>query len=438
MNYKSKIKGYKPEVDVDAWKAMESLLEAEIVQTTPTVEKNGLYSRIKKWFFVCLIGILFISIGGYFFTSDMLQETRQIDTGFNPSLQPNKMSASPLIETSDVKDKSIEQSKPINQGETNKISLEADQIVANKRNLNSEVNSFKVKPMRESNRDEIPFGADTSIERAQAKLSTNSQTLLNTDSSDESVKNSIEDGNLSEFENTSDDNRRSTLVNEKKSKTWTDATIDEVELTSKDAQNEIFSLEYFESIARLEMKSISPLGKPYFENPELVKPARIPTKYLFGLDVGSCYYFERIRGESISLFGVYEVLPWLRTGLRLNYSNMREPTDYTISPDIKMSRIERSLDLYTQIVPLRIWRINLGIEGGYGTTFLTEKDRILENPEPNVINFSEGIYNYGSRWFYLGAHITLDVSNMVKIGATAGTNTGTETVHLSGRIMYRI
>ena len=462
MDFKDKIRGYRPEVDRDAWQSMERLLDQQLVIEQKENNRTTLLEWLRRFMILGMVFLLIAYIGTQFWG-------KKNESNSMSSISMHKVAED--IETNTTQEENLA-SQDLNRVDKSTIRSEG------KKGLDSEYNNPH--KLAKDNSNEKVGGMLSDAENNQ-KRSIHAVDRNQLTSHTNEKEREIKSASL-----TSDERQRSEKRNAKGTMARNEETngadieggrkTDHIETTNStrdviEAQHKGLSLDQnsssisegvestnsslaTEKVSLLEeresrgMLTIDKLLSNKKSNPEsteskslgapdFIYPKRSPSRFLIGIDVGNGSYFNNVSGESFSFLGVYEIFPWLRTGIKLNRTNMKEGTQYMLSPEIRRRKIERSTILYAQIVPVRLWRFNLGIEGGYGWTWTNEIYRRLENPQPNVLIPYEDRVDYYTHWFHAGVFLTVDLSNSWKIGATINTDIGTESLHYAGRLMFR-
>ena len=455
MNYKDKLKGYRPEVDADAWNAMQSLLDQQTIVNEEPDEKKTIFGWLKKYLLLVIL-VLFTMVAVTNFwggTEHAVSLSNLTDTQTESTLASNESEEDALPQ----QDVSIDNQNL--KGENNELTT-----APSERKLFSSADEIKVE-----NNSNLPANNTTNIENRNNETTNLSSTALRSDGEDKLTEkaNTINenlgiienDENETPYEQSNEGGDGMSDI-EKSRRDISDSKSELYEPISKIADDKLIqnnkpafegsipknntllkdeSVRMLISVDLLTEMSLSPLEKQAAElgEPEFVKPLRKPSRFMIGIDAGSATYFDFVSGESFSLFGIYEIYPWWRAGMRLNHTSMRDQSEYVLNPEIKRRRAETSLILYTQIVPIRLWRFNVGIEGGYGLNDVSDKYRRLRNPEPNVIFAEEEVQNSSFDGIHAGVFITFEMNTYWSVGASVTSSIMSEAVQYSGRMTYR-
>ena len=457
MNYKDKINGYRPEVDVDAWNSMQQLLDQQAMIDETSDEKRTLFGWLKR-FLLLLILVLIVMIGGTYFWNGAINtsakaELIEVQARGQEKLTSEK-SPEDLNEAQDVKLEKegleVQSQKLLIEGkEDNNVVKVAvvDETEIGGSEKEEQSNSMERKGVHLNNElsDRKPDSTAKGLNQSIHSL------LLSTGIEEKQITTLEENygGSRLSQDKSVRDEAQSASISTNKGNPSTESTAytvslesDKSEITNVDISlsTESTNLRSLISIDRLVSEPIITVLKKenkLLGDPEFVKPLQVPSKFLLGVDAGSANYFDFVTGEAFSLFGLYEIYPWWRAGLRLNHTAMRDQTEYVLNPEVKRRRTETSVIFFTQIVPLRIWRFNAGFEGGYGVNDSTDRFRRLRNPEPNVVFAEEEQEDSMFDGIHAGVFLTFKVSSHLSFGTSINSNITSEAVQYVGRIVYR-
>ncbi len=407
MGYKDKIFGYKATSDRDeSWLAMENLLDnakSPVANVPDPINSHWAYKAL-----LFLLLIVFVSIVSYFYFN------KENIVNLRTKISPNSnLSNSSSIKVDNISD--IKLNKDNFESVVKDSSFSDNHSIYKHNKINDLDSFFQV------------------VQFPNRKLSSSSSSSFNNRNPYITNKNILSIPGSS-FLSKKDNQARKidTSVLNVSNNNISLNVISREYLDKNTANNKISKLNLLPVLTGLELDYSSDIA---MNAPSFIKPFE-PYKYMIGIELGNVSYFGKFSGIEYSIIGLYELYPWLKVGASASHVNLIEQKSYTVKPNIKNQRVETRMLLNIQIIPIRLWKVSIGIETGLGYLSHNRISRVITNPEPNTINVyseSQKAHDFGASY---GAFLTFDISERVVLGGVVRMDLY-DNIHYSGRIHYR-
>ena len=422
MDFRKKITSYTPEVDTEAWQQMESLLD-QGGQPAPLNGKAAASSNFLLWIGIGVVTLLLLAVvlRNNWTNNQVHSDATKIDVEATSEQQevPSTVTDSNYVGATDAKQvttttvvSDIQKNNIRNNGQTESAS--------NTKTINKE---RVEKSARNVNNYSIPQNSGVA---KKTSVVTKGITAIQ-------IENKLQ---KSYTESKGKSNTNAPLIFEENFVSQNTTTLP---ITAKDRDDLLKDSKAFalQKIMGKEFKLKYDRTVIETEEVQLIKPIKPPSKYTLGIEIGQAQTVRYRLGAQFSVHGMYDINSYLSTGLRMGFSRIIEPGNYTIDPGVRSYERDVTFHWYTAITPIRIWKISLGIEGGYGYTWSSTNQRVAESTGTG----SRYVYNsyiIDGMSFMLGAKADVIVSENMKIGLFYGGNAATETTMNGVRLIWRI